>query len=507
MNASTATANKVSQGSQGVLSTNSNAAVAIRPKPTLLPPDLFLLCLVLLVNCAWSVLWPSQFTAIAATLLWLVIIARVFVADPRMVVMLLPFIIVHFSVQVSLNAIEAGAYMKEMGSTGQASTASTSYVIYSLIFLLSSGMVYRHRRLRPLNRHKTINSAKRPLLLAWVAVVIGAPIVGYLLLAGIRNGFPLLSGTDRFEYRTMSADTLTLNFLNLKFIIAALLGSGAMFAATTIQRICHHLTFLSYVLISFLFGDKFFIILVAASFYSMPFVIYNPDNVIKTILRFMPFAMSMIFCVFAVTMFIYSDYGSRGVEETLVKLGERVAGQGQLWFLAVRDSSHFIGLDLKIVRENLASLLASPSASYVFEHRLGPFYFVEKYMPTAIYLSVLNNSGSVTPTMVFEAYGLVTFGYAGLTVVLVTLGALVGIVLEWMARSMMSGNPINALLPAYITTGFYYLVCQATLYTVFSLSSLKAYAAFLILQLIVSEAISAKERFFGSDKKLSALNP
>ncbi len=459
---------------------------AVRHAPAaamVLDVDVLLLGALLIANCTLSAVWPGPATTVATTLLWLAAIARMFAAAPGTVVMMLPFIIPHFSVMTSLGAIEAGAYMKEMGSWGQASSAAASYSLYSLLFLLTCMTVARRRSRIAGNPPTADDSAFRPFAFRWGAVAVTSFVVAYLLLAGSRTGFPLLTGTDRFQYRSGSADVLTLNFLNLKFVLAAFLGSSAIFATTVWQRASHHAVFLGYVLTSFLFGDKFFIILVAGAFYAMPFMIHNPADVMRKVARVTPFALLIVICVLMVTTFIYSDYGNLSIDQTVLKLGDRIAGQGQLWFLAVRDSSHLIGLDMEIVRGNFLSLFANPGAIYVFEHGLGPFYFVEKYAPFSLYMSFIHNGGSVTPTMVLEAYGLVAFGYLGLALVMITLGVAIGVFLRWLGRGMVSGNPFNALLPAFVTAQALSLMSQGTIYSLIGLSAWKAYGAFLALQI------------------------
>lgn len=459
-----------------------------------LPLDALVLAALMIANCAWAVLWPSPITTGAAMFVWLVAVARLFAADSSSVVVLLPFLIVHLSVMVSLAAIEGGATMKEMGHVGHTSSASASFIIYSLLFVLTASTVYRRRRDRPEAARQMSIAAltPRPFILAWIALVIGAFIVCYLLLAGLRTGFPLLSGTDRFVYRRFSADILTLNFLNYKFVLAALLGSSAVFAATVRLRNTHHAVFVSYLLVSFLFGDKFFIILSAAAFYGMPFLMRNPQGISGAIRRFAPLALAVVACVFGVTLFIYSGYGELSLDATLTKLGGRVAGQGQLWYLAVEYSSHAFSLDTEMLRLNLENLFANPAADFAFEHRLAPFYFVEKFSPTAMYMSFMHNGGSVTPTMVFEAYGLVGFGYLGLAVLVAVMGCVVGALAAWLVRAMMSGNPVNVLLPAQVLTQSLGVMTQGTLYSMLSVSAFKSYAAYFILQIIVTELVKPR---------------
>jgi len=458
-----------------------------RPR-VLIPPAVLVLGGLLAANCAWSLVWPSPATAAAAALLWAAAAWRLFGTDARAAVLLLPFMTLHLSVMVSLIAIESGAHMKEMGARGAASPASALFAMLSLVFLGTAAAVYvRRRSLRAERGAAPPFSAASPSpLLAWAAPGIAAPVVAYLALTGLRNGFPLLEGIDRFQYR-MNADVLTLNFLNLKFVIAALLASGAAAAPGRALRAGHHLIFAAYLAVSFLFGDKFFIIIAATCFYCMPFVLARPAGLAQALWRHAPLAIVALACVAGVTLFIYSGYGRFSLDTTLTRLGDRVAGQGQLWFLAVRDSSHWFGIDADGVAQNLRSLFANPAATYVFDHRIAAFYFVDKYAPSSLWTSFLHNGGTVTPTMVFEAYGLMLFGYLGLAAALLLMGALAGAVLEWLAHAMQSGNPVNVLLPAFVATQVLSVMSQGTLYSLLSLSAFKAYAAFLLLQWMVAE--------------------
>jgi hypothetical protein len=144
----------------------------------------------------------------------------------------------------------------------------------------------------------------------------------------------------------------------------------------------------------------------------------------------------------------------------------------------VQFDTHHIAL-------NLENLLARPAADFTFEHRLAPFYFVERYAPTAFFLSFLHNGGMVTPTMVFEAYSLVMVGYAGLVLVLMAAGAWTGWLAHYLSRAMAGGNPADVLLPSFAMFQTIVLLSQGTLHSLLSLSAFKAYAAFFALQTLV----------------------
>ncbi len=472
-----------------------HSALAARPsslaRPVVIPVSTLVLVAALLGNCIISAAWPDPMASFVTLILFIVAVGQLFSSSPSAVMLAAPFMILHLSVMVSLIAIESGAYMKEMGALGHASVASATFIVYSLLLLSSAVLAYRWLDARRQRKAAHGRAAARmpPRARHWIetyaAVLIGGVIVSYLLLRGLGTGFPLLTGTDRFQYRSRT-DVLTLNFLNLKYVLGAFIGCGAAFAATARVRALHHLVFFGYVGTSFLFGDKFFNILIASTFYAMPFTLREPDRIKQLIRRSLPMVLVVVACVSAVTAFIYSRGGELTAAETAQHLGDRVAGQGQLWFMAVEDDAAWIKFDTQIVRENLSNLVANPAASYAFEHRLAAFYFVERYSPPAMHLSFMHNAGSVTPTMVFEAYGLVAFGFLGLAVTGMLLGVFTGAAGYFLARSIMTGNPVNALLPAFVMTQMIYMAAQGTLYSLIGLSSFKAYAAFWLLQSLVS---------------------
>lgn len=454
-------------------------------RPLALSPGALALAALMVANAALAVAAPHPAWAAAALVLFLAGAARLFSLAPAATVMLAPFLVVHGSVMVSLQAIEGGAYMKEMGVHGHASPAGAGFVLCSALFLCTAALVFTRLQqgARPAGAQPLGASARR--LLCGAVLGGAAAVVAWLVLKGQRAGFPLLTGTDRFAFRAESADVLTLNFLILKYVLAAALGTSAVFAPGPGWRRLHHGVFGGYVAVSFLYGDKFFIILMAACFYAMPFLVGRPGEITARVRALLPLALLVFASAATVTLFIYSHYGELSAAQTLQRLGERIAGQGQLWFLAVRDSSALLQFDARHVALNLENLVARPAADFTFEHRLAPFYFVERYSPTAFFLSFLHNGGMVTPTMVFEAYSLVMVGYAGLALALVVAGAWTGWLAWHLSRAMARGNPADVLLPAFAMFQTIVLMSQGTLHSLLSLSAFKAYAAFFALQLLV----------------------
>ena len=455
-------------------------------RPPLLPLDLLALLglmLLLVLAACWE---PAPLLSALALALWALVIARALRLRTAAMVMLSPFLLLHLSVMASLIAIESGAYMKEIGATGAPSLAGVLYPLLSLLFvgaaLLAHG--FWGRRLTPVRPLPDVPAAPAPWWLLNAALLLGAGADLLLLAKGLVGGFPMLSGTDRFQFRA-STDVLTLNLLNLKIVIAAALATGALAARSLRARRAHHLLFGSYLLLSFLYGDKFFNILVAALVYAMPAAAADPVRLRHHAARLAPLVLTLLLAVMAATLVSYSNQGELSLAQTLERLGERVAGQGQLWWVAMRDNAQWLAWDGEALRGYLASLWANPAASYVFEHRLVAFYFIERYAPAAMHLSFLHNKGTVTPTMVFEAYSLVLMGGVGVILATACAGLFTGSALHWLQRQMLKGQVVNVLLPAYVLIQTFYLMAQATLYNLISPSAAKAYLAFLALQGLV----------------------
>ena len=452
-----------------------------------LSPGVLALLALMVANAALAVAAPHPVWPLLGMGLFLCAAARLLALVPAGAVMLAPFVVLHAAMLLSLLVIEGGAFMKEMGTAGHASPAGAAFVLCSALFLGSAALVFarfeRRHAARPQPR-AGMSAAQRQLLCA-AGLGAGAAVVAWLALKGLRVGFPLLTGMDRFVFRAYGADTLTLNLLNLKYVLAALLGCNAVWAPGAWWRRAHHGVFGGYVLVSFLFGDKFFIILMATCFYAMPFAVAHPVGIAGRVRRAAPLGLLALVCASLVTYFIYSAHGQLDVALTLERLRERVAGQGQLWFLAVRDSSALMRLEVQEMGLNLANLVARPPADFTFEHRLAPFHFVERYTPAVMYQAMVNIGGIVTPTMVFEAYALVLGGYVGLSLMLLAAGTWTGWLAHRLHRAMAGGNPVEVMLPAFAMFQTIVLMSQGTLHSLLSLSAFKAYGAFLALQWLV----------------------
>ncbi len=452
-------------------------------------PKTCLILLALLVNATVGVLAPNIVSSVAATILFLLSVAFLFRAEPIAVWLLLPFVWLQFTVLLSLNFAEGGATMPEMGEGGGPSTAAVSYGLYSLLLVVTAVGARRWLGRRFVVPHggRARPDAKRPFSLLDVGLLCLAAGAGiYLLVAGLRTGFPLLTHTDRFMYRRLDASVVTVDILDLQLLPALALGVGRLTTSSAFLRRVYVGLFMLLLMDSALFGDKFTILLMSLLAFVTPGMIEAPDAMIRTGLRFLPAFGLVALLMTGATLFIYSDYGALRLPDTLLLIGDRISGQGQLWYVTVQHDAAFLRFDTKSVGGVLASVVYKNPADYMFRHRLGPYAFVQAYAPALKYQAVLHDEGSVTPTMGFEAYGLALFGYAGLLVQVVASGVALAVLAVFIERALRSGNPLRALFPAFLLNGSLKLFAQGTLFNVCSVPMVKSYAAFILFEIVVA---------------------
>jgi len=176
-----------------------------------------------------------------ASVLFLLAVGKLFSANPGALVLLLPFVVIHFSVMVSLVAIESGH--PDEGDERDWPCIDCRSLVHRLFAALSGDGCACHRcagNAAALKASRPARAARprRLSVLSAAGLAIGAFAVIYLGLAGMRTGFPLLMGADRYLFRASRASIVTLNLLILKYLLAAVLGTGAAFAKSRAGEIC-----------------------------------------------------------------------------------------------------------------------------------------------------------------------------------------------------------------------------------------------------------------------------
>jgi hypothetical protein len=401
-------------------------------------------------------------------------------------ILLLPLVITRAATLLSLMCIEAGAYMPEVNRLGEAGDASASFVVFTAIFFITVALVFRtfERRFLAYVRSPLVDSAVA--LLGWPVLALCIVWGGIAFLQGVQSGFPLLQGVDRFLYRRTYSSGVILALLDNKFLLSAILGSIAFAPRhAPLLKLGAVLTLVALTGLYFLFGDKFFTILAEVAFFAMPGLLARQGRLLATVVRVAPLALALLCGSLGATLYIYSDYGRLPLDRTATLVGNRIAGQGELWFVASRDFRRTTHWDDQLVRRNLAVPADQEPAQAAFHNSVETYFFIDRYAPSALSASFHRNGGWVQLTMGTEAMALVMFGYLGVAVIMILLGLLVGLASLYLRRAFASGFAISLFFAVWTYLQVYFSAQQASLWSIAAPGQVKRLLLFVVIEIVI----------------------
>jgi hypothetical protein len=431
---------------------------------------------------------------------------------PRAAVLASPLIITRAATVLSLIFIEGGGYMPEIGRVGRPGDASASFVFVSALFFATYAVVFRAFD-RIVSMHAKSNLVTRlTTVLRW-PVIGGCAVLGLLaLVQGLQTGFPLLQGVDRFLYRRFYGEGPVLLLLDNKVIVAALLGSIVFSgSAARLERAAAAALSVLVILECFLFGDKFFTILSAAAYFVMPGFLLRGEAMARALSRMLLAGAVLLAAVFAITVYIYSDYGTLPIDRAGARLAERVAGQGELWFVATQDDPAVLGWKTNEVQQYVASVRddKDPQGA-AFANGADTYHFVFKYAPQKLKDAFKANGGWVQFTMGFEAIGLVMFGYVGVMILMVLAGGLLALFSLFLYRAFLSEFPLSIIMAGWASLQFGMAVQQASLWAIFAAGQWRRFFLFIVLETCLAALnrgeSKAREHRRSFDGSLAALD-
>lgn len=421
-------------------------------------------------------------------------------------ILLLPITITRGATMLSLAAIEAGAYMPEINQPGHTGDASASFVAFTTLFFVTFAIVFRMVE-RPALAHARSPLMERAVaLLAWPVLLVCMVWGAAAVVSGLQTGFPLLQGLDRFFYRSQLSSPLVFILLDNKFLVAALLGAIAFAPQVTrMLRMGAVLTFLMLTGVYFLFGDKFFTILGETTFFAMPGLLLRREQLGRTLLRCAPLAIGVVCLASAASIYIYSGYGRLPLDRTTVLLGERIAGQGQLWFIATRDAPPAAHWDGHLVAAYTDGLGSDDPAHAAFVNGVETHWFIQRYSPAKLADSFRKNGGWVQLVMGTEAMGLVMFGYAGVMAIMLIGGVVLALAAAYLLRAFASGFPLSLFFAVWTYLQVYFAMQQASLWPVAADGQVKRLLLFLTIELVLLTVNRAQ--IFSGARRARSLPP
>lgn len=411
--------------------------------------------------------------------------------EPQGFALLLPLIVItRASVVVALTSIEYGVRLPELAIVGEAGPYTSSYVCVAAILFASSLASFRflmnHLHVRGIGALTPVfDRFARPISLCVIG--LGALSILWLLGLGLSRGFPLLLNMDRFLFRRVFADPLTLNILNLKSIVASALGLVSF--ALPVSRVIKtwsNIVFTAFVAVNFLYGDKFFIIISTVSSFFAPYLYLQHKYVMKRLPVLAAVGLLVLLPVSAITWFIYSNQGRATVEATSQKLTERFAAQGELWYLQTKIGAPAIDWHDDIVEKNVASLSVKQVDLFALRNGIGPAYFMNRYAPGNFRISQMQGGGLITYTMALEPLALAMFGWLGLVLTLMVSGFLFAAGACYLAYAIERRLMLSMIFAGYVIVMLKAYSTQGAPWVVVSIYTLKWLSVVLIIELVLS---------------------
>jgi hypothetical protein len=329
--------------------------------------------------------------------------------------------------------------MKEIARYGDYSNASILYFLFLIFFVFLT-----QKSVSLFGDAQAIKFRALPARYTYIACSATIIAISLLLYTGYQSGFPLLDGVDRFIFKRDSASYAFNFIIGNRFVIAMMLGIVLCASSNRTTGILICLIFLSFVGTMFLFGEKFFSVINSAAYFLMPYLLSSNSK--KFLSPRLLAAVTFVLAIcFAVTLYIYTDYGQQDLSVGWERVGERLAGQGQLWYAAISapEAATYSGQQSSLLFENFLSLDADGRA---FKEGIGIYYLMQTYAPGSTLDGLAQSLGLVTYTMGTEAYLMLVFGVPVLLIVMGGFAAVYGIALSYLAKCIRRVDMIGCIL-------------------------------------------------------------
>ncbi len=311
------------------------------------------------LNAVVAALAPSWAFALVALIAFTALLVVLYRASPLFVVAVSPVLFFWMTELFSGVFIEAGAYMVETRTMGEATGAfSRLSLLYGLTLVVGwltwAAFGSRAERLLRECVRRPRGVPGEDIVLAVIALIL-VIFFGF----GLTNGFPLLQGVDRFAYRLSAGSQALISFLGNRYIMFALLGLVVAFGR---RNVAAGALFVALMAISVLYGEKFTSLVVGTLFFAMPLLLRRLGRTGR--LPWAKASMAAAGLLLVVLPAILLNYGVlENPDGAVQRLQQRAALQGQLWYLADRDYGQLVAFDAQSISVALRTLVVTADQS------------------------------------------------------------------------------------------------------------------------------------------------
>lgn len=404
----------------------------------------------------------SPFIAVGAFFCYVVYMKRLADKAPFTFIFGLPLWFLWLTEMSSLVAIEFGAYMNEVGDFGYATGATARLCIIYILMVTPVVKLVDGKFDASDLANWIVSYRKFPYwrFFSGFVIVLSLLMTGYLFIEGLKNGFPLITGVDRFTFRKELDDSLFVSIIDNRPVVISFL-SVMLFGG---YRKSAFFIFALYIFVSVLFAEKFTSLMMMLSVFIVASLVEDlwlhgkirVFRLLKPLLLILPI-------VFIVILIVYGALDD--LSGALEAFRDRFAVQGQMWFVGDRDYFSLFSFDARVISADISSWfdwsVQNPaSVSLAF----GRYYFMADYVDNELLDWILNlNVGYV---FTYFPYWLKISGYFGLVVISVAGGGILGVVMRYLVGAFSTVDVVAMFMAqkAYflilygIVTGYAYNV-------------------------------------------------
>lgn len=398
--------------------------------------------------------------------------------SPATFLLFVPLLALRITEFISGGAIEAGAYMIETAVTGQPTGGFTRLLLIYLLFFLTATLVVEAAwpRLAPLFRNAPERWEPQGALIWKALLVVAAVMTVYLVRLGINNGFPLISHIDRFAYLEKINSPIYSAWITNRLVLVPFVG---VLFGTPRYRLQGALLLVWLLAFSILFGEKFTSLLMILSVFSIPAGLVHiandrpiPTGVIGAI------ALGVVTITVPAVLIAYGALTD--FDAAAKRYGDRVALQGQLWYVTDNRYLAVARLDDRALGADVATWLrpGEQDATKVGT-RFGLYYVMQRFTPSRTMGWTMEGGGG----FVFSLYPylLLTMGIVGLLFVSSLIAIFHAWVMRMLAQTLAETNWIASILFGRVLSSIYAGYSTGYMWNFFGIKNLVTLAVALFL--------------------------
>lgn len=399
---------------------------------------------------------------------------------PASFILLSPLLFLRLTEMVAGIPIESGVFIAELGVHGEATGAFTRLsALYILIFWVTSSFIesYWNRVSDGYSRVPDIIGQLKGVRIFYLIIIA---MLAYAFLLGLREGFPLITGSDRFAFRRVLDDRIFVSFINNRQILAFIL--GVLLLDISRRKLTVYLIFSLYI-ISILFAEKFTSLAMMTLLILMPTALLYVARLGEVSIK-KTFAVLGFITVLTMPLVLLVYGFQEDSAMAFEKLFSRMAAQAEFWWSADLRYGEFFHLDTTPLMADMRTWLSPGLQNHrTIGSEFGLYYVMQHHaVAENVYYAEHRGIGYV---FTLFAYIMMTTGGLGLIVIGTILHLIYALVMIWAVRAIIDLSILRIILAlklfVFISSGGFVV---GYLWNFFGIKTLAIAAAILGLTLL-----------------------